>query len=228
MASRRALAAALGISVAGAHKAVLRGMPADNIEDARAWYRTNGRGKLHMAPKRPRAGLPQPPPAPAPAAPPQPEPPPEDTEISRRAEEAADEPVKTFTDSDNCREALREQHLLRKHAASQASRLSRSGDVEASRRWHQTHQQYFGRVATYEKMMRDILDRDGVTMQFAEAQRTFRTVLQDVRTLAAAMPAAMAAKVNPGDPILAQKLLEEWRDKTLFKILYEDKEPTAS
>jgi hypothetical protein len=41
------------------------------------------------------------------------------------------------------------------------------------------------------------------------------------------MPAALSAKVNPQDPVLAQKLLEEWRDKTLFKAIYENRNTTT-
>jgi len=203
----RALAAALGITGAGAHKCIKRGMPIDSIEAAQSWYQRNGRSRI--------ASQPRPAPSPTPV------------EISTENEdppepaEAVAEPVKTFTDTDSCREALNEQRQLRKHAAAQVARLHHSGDIEASRRWSQTHQQYSAKQLTYERQWRDLLERDRRTIQIEDADRTFRAVLQDVRTLAASMPAALSAKVNPQDPVLAQKLLEEWRDKTLFKAIYE-------
>jgi hypothetical protein len=80
----------------------------------------------------------------------------------------------------------------------------------------------------YERQLRDLMERDRKTMQIEDAERIFRSVLQDVRTIAAAMPAALAAKVNPQDPVLAQKLLEEWRDKTLFKVIYENREAATA
>jgi hypothetical protein len=211
----RALAAALGITGAGAHKCIKRGMPIESIEAAQSWYQRNGRTRITA---RPSAPLMEAAPAPAPDAP--------VAEIDSSPEPDAAEseppppPAKTFTDTDNCREALNEQRQLRKHAAAQVARLHHSGDIEASRRWAQTHQQYLAKQVLYERQLRDLMERDKHTMQVEDADRVFRAVLQDVRTLTASMPAALAAKVNPTDPHLAQKLLEEWRDKTLFKAIY--------
>jgi hypothetical protein len=217
----RALAAALGMSPNGTHKCIQRGMPIDSVEAAQAWRQRNGRSKL-TSPAKVTAAVAIASAITAPAQPPE-----VIDAMNRRAEEAVEEPVKQHTDTDNCREALNEQRQLRKHAAAQVARLHHSGDIEASRRWAQTHQQYLSKQVTYERQLRDLMERDRRTMQVEDAERTFRTVLQDVRTIAAAMPAALAAKVNPQDPVLAQKLLEEWRDKTLFKALYENKDPAA-
>lgn len=217
----RQLASALGMSPNGAHKCIQRGMPTDSIEAAQSWRQRNGRAKLTSPTKAIAAAAI----ASAITAPAQP---PEVIDaMNRRAEEAVEEPVKTFTDTDSCKEALNEQRQLRKHAAAQVARLHHSGDIEASRRWAQTHQQYSAKQLSYEKQWRDLMERDRRTMQVEDAERTFRNVLQDVRTIAAAMPAALAAKVNPQDPLLAQKLLEEWRDKTLFKAIYENKATAA-
>jgi len=217
----RKLAEALGITAAGAHKCIKRGMPKDSVEAAQSWYRTNGRSKHFSAAKISAAEAV----ASAITAPQQP---PEIIDaMNKRAEEAVEEPIKQHTDTDNCREALNEQRQLRKHAAAQVARLHHSGDIEASRRWAQTHQQYLSKQVQYERQLRDLMERDRRTMQVEDAERTFRSVLQDVRTIAAAMPAALAAKVNPQDPVLAQKLLEEWRDKTLFKAIYENRNTTS-
>jgi hypothetical protein len=216
----RQLASGLGLSVKGAHSSIKRGMPTDDMAAALAWRQKNGRGKL-TSPTQAIAAAAIVSAITAPAQPPE-----VIDAMNRRAEEAIEEPVKTFTDTDSCREALNEQRQLRKHAAAQVARLHHSGDIEASRRWSQTHQQYSAKQLTYERQWRDLLERDRRTIQIEDADRTFRAVLQDVRTLAASMPAALAAKVNPQDPVLAQKLLEEWRDKTLFKAIYADKTTT--
>ena len=210
----RALAAALGMSPNGAHKCIQRGMPTESIEAAESWRRRNGRSKL-TSPARAIAATAIVGAITAPAQPPE-----IIDEMNRRAEELVAEPVKQHTETDSCREALNEQRQLRKHAAAQVARLHHSGDIEASRRWAQTHQQYLAKQVAYERQIRDLMERDRSTMQVEDAERTFRAVLQDVRTLAASMPAALAAKVNPTDPHLAQRLLEEWRDKTLFKAIY--------
>jgi hypothetical protein len=218
----RKLAAALGMTAAGAHKCIKRGMPSESIEAAQSWYRTNGRSKHFSATKLTAAEAV----ASTITAPSQP--PEVIDEMNRRAEESIEEPVKQQTDTDNCREALNEQRQLRKHAAAQVARLHHAGEIEASRRWAQTHQQYLSKQASYEKQLRDLMERDRRTMQVEDAERVFRSVLQDVRTIASAMPAAMAAKVNPTDPVLAQKLLEEWRDKTLFKAIYENRDTATA
>ena len=210
----RALATALGMSPNGAHKCIQRGMPTESVEAAESWRRRNGRSKL-TSPARAIAATAIVGAITAPAQPPE-----VIDEMNRRAEELVAEPVKQHTETDSCREALNEQRQLRKHAAAQVARLHHSGDIEASRRWAQTHQQYLAKQVAYERQIRDLMERDRSTMQVEDAERTFRAVLQDVRTIAASMPAALAAKVNPQDPHLAQKLLEEWRDKTLFKAIY--------
>lgn len=213
----RQLASSLGLTPAGAHKCIKRGMPSVSIEAAQSWYRINGRSN-HFNPAKLTAADAV---ASTITAPPQS---PEVIEaMNRRAEEAIEEPLKQHSDTDNCREALNEQRQLRKHAAAQVARLHHAGETEASRRWAQTHQQYLAKQTVYEKQLRDLMERDRRTMQVEDADRIFRGVLQDVRTIASAMPAAMSAKVNPIDPVLAQKLLEEWRDKTLFKAIYENR-----
>lgn len=124
------------------------------------------------------------------------------------------------TDSESCREALKEARELRKFARMMVARCNNNGDMEMARRWTQTHQQLLSRQSVLENQFRNLLDRDGETISLSAADARFRAVLQDLKMLATSMPAALAAKVNPQDPMHAQKLLEEWRDKTLFKRLY--------
>jgi hypothetical protein len=173
-------------------------MPIDSIEAAQSWYQRNGRSRI--------ASQPRPAPSPTPV------------EISTENEEAPEpaepepvaEPTKTFTDTDNCREALNEQRQLRKHAAAQVARLHHSGDIEASRRWAQTHQQYIAKQVAYERQLRDLMERDGKTMQVEDAERTYRQVFSDLRQKLVAAPAALSAQLNPNDPIHAQGIMENW------------------
>jgi hypothetical protein len=200
----RALAASLGITGAGAHKCIKRGMPIDSIEAAQSWYQRNGRSRISSQPR--------------------PAPNPNSVESSTENEDAPEpaepepiaEPAKTFTDTDNCREALNEQRQLRKHAAAQVARLHHSGDIEASRRWAQTHQQYIAKQVAYERQLRDLMERDGKTMQVEDAERTFRQVFSDLRQKLVAAPAALSAQLNPNDPIHAQGIMENWI-RMLFK-----------
>jgi hypothetical protein len=200
----RALAAALGITGAGAHKCIKRGMPTDSVEAAQSWYQRNGRSRI--------ASQPRPAPNPTPVE--------SSTENESAPEPAEPEPVteptKTFTDTDNCREALNEQRQLRKHAAAQVARLHHSGDIEASRRWAQTHQQYIAKQVAYERQLRDLMERDGKTMQVEDAERTYRQVFSDLRQKLVAAPAALSAQLNPNDPIHAQGIMENWI-RMLFK-----------
>lgn len=220
----RQLADALDLSVAGAHKCVKRGMPKNSIAAALSWYKINGRINQHQDKRADIALEAANIVASAITAPAQKQK--DIEEMNRKVESTTEATVKQYNDHEHCREALNEQRQLRKHSAAQVARLHHSGDIEASRRWTQTHQQYFGRQAAYEKQVRDLMERDKITMRFEDAERAFREILQDVRTIATAMPSALAAKVNPQDPLLAQKLLEEWRDKTLFRSIHENKRPS--
>jgi len=173
-------------------------MPIDSIEAAQSWYQRNGRSRI--------ASQPRPAPSPTPVeSSTENEDPPEPAEP-----EPVAEPTKTFTDTDNCREALNEQRQLRKHAAAQVARLHHSGDIEASRRWAQTHQQYIAKQVAYERQLRDLMERDGKTMQVEDAERTYRQVFSDLRQKLVAAPAALSAQLNPNDPIHAQGIMENW------------------
>jgi hypothetical protein len=88
--------------------------------------------------------------------------------------------------------------------------LHHSGDIEASRRWAQTHQQYIAKQVAYERQLRDLMERDGKTMQVEDAERTYRQVFSDLRQKLVAAPAALSAQLNPNDPIHAQGIMENW------------------
>lgn len=91
-----------------------------------------------------------------------------------------------------------------------------------------THSQLSQRQSNYEKQLRDCMERDGLTLSYGEAERIFRTILQDIRIIAMAMPSALAVRVNPADQHHAQQLLTEWVQKTLFKAIYEKNTDTKN
>ncbi len=223
------------MSAPAVHKFKNKGMPVSSVEEAAAWYKRNvghrrkESAKLTTGLTEPLAGFSteatEPPHDSASEEPESPGASPGNSgatravEAVKRAEAVAAAEV-IPTDSESCREALKEARELRKFARQMVARCNQNGDMEMARRWTQTHQQLLARQAVLESQFRNLLDRDGETMPFSAAEARFRTVLQDLKMLAAAMPSALAAKVNPQDPLHAQKLLEEWRDKTLFKSLY--------
>ena len=90
------------------------------------------------------------------------------------------------------------------------------------------HQMLTSRQANLERQLRDILERDGVTVLYSEASGRFRKFLFTLKTICDAMPSALCAKVNPADRLLALRHLEEWRDKQLYKVLNNyDKQSTG-
>jgi hypothetical protein len=162
-----------------------------------------------------------------------PEPPPvESTEqeerTARRAEEVSTIEAEIVNGTQSCKEALQEARQLRKFAMAQAARWHQAQDAEQTRRWVMTHSQLSQRQSNYEKQLRDCMERDGLTLSYGEAERIFRTILQDIRIIAMAMPSALAVRVNPADQHHAQQLLTEWVQKTLFKAIYEKNTDTKN
>jgi hypothetical protein len=204
--SIRELAAALGMSANGAHKMIKRGMPKTSVEEALAWRKRNVNLKTGAPLEK--------------AMPSAPASIPSKDEQEHAEEVAASSEIPTARKS--CEDALRDAVTSRTLAKSMIVVSQRNGDYEAARRWMQTMQQLLHRQATLENQFRNLLERDGVTIQLPEAEARYRAVLLDIKTIVSAMPAALASKVNPQDPVLAQKALEEWRDKTLFKSIYEN------
>jgi hypothetical protein len=205
---------ALKMSAPAVHKHKNNGMPVTSIEEAVAWHKRNVGYRRAASPALREESEPD-----EPDDGEQAEAVPLKVSAVKKAEAVATAEA-IPTDSESCREALKEARELRKFARQMVARCNANGDNEMSRRWTQTHQQLLARQAVLENQFRNLLERDGETIAMAAAEARFRTVLQDLKMLATAMPAAMAGKVNPQDPLHAQKLLEEWRDKTLFKSLY--------
>jgi hypothetical protein len=79
-----------------------------------------------------------------------------------------------------------------------------------AQKWVQTLNAIVTRQQLLEERFRDIMERDGKTMSVEAAERTFRQVFSDLRQKLLAAPAALAAQLNPNDPIHSQKIMENW------------------
>jgi len=209
--TNRALGEALGISHAAVGKLKKRGMPSDSVDDAREWRRTR------LNPNR-RKNVPGEPVATTAL---------NNSSPSQEQVEQVSNETELQTDRKACREALQEAREMRRYARAMVGRSNQEGDPESARRWTTLHQQLLARQAPLEVRYRDLLARDRVTILYSEAEATFRNILQDIRVLSSSMPDALAAKVNPADPLHAKRILEEWRDKTLFKRIYGNQKPAS-
>ena len=201
--SQRAMAKAIGLTPGQVCKLAKKGMPMESPELAMAWRERHIGAHTAKQPSRP--AIPQ-------------DPGEEDAE-ARHVEELAELPFEKITNTDNCRQALQESRDARRFAWKKVKDLDAAGQLEDSRKWMQTHQQMLLRQSNLEEQFRNLIERDGVTISFPDAEARYRNFLNDIRVICMAMPAALAAKVNPSDPPHAQKILEEWRNDVLFKTL---------
>jgi hypothetical protein len=198
--THRAMAKAIGITPGQVCKLAKKGMPLDSSEAAAGWR------QRHIGSSASRSV------APVPAAPA------EDSE-AKHVEELADLPFEQITNTDNCRDALQESRDARRFAWKKVKDLDIGGQLEDSRKWLQTHQQMLLRQGNLEEQFRNLIERDGETISYRDAEARYRNFLNDIRVICMAMPSSLAAKVNPTDPTHAQKIIEEWRNDVLFKTL---------
>lgn len=201
--THRAMAKAIGLTPGQVCKLAKKGMPLDSAEAAASWRQRHIGSSASRAAARP-AG-----PSELPA---------EDTE-AKHVEELADLPFEQITNTDNCRDALQESRDARRFAWKKVKDLDVGGQLEDSRKWLQTHQQMLLRQGNLEEQFRNLIERDGETISYRDAEARYRNFLNDIRVICMAMPSSLAAKVNPTDPTHAQKIMEEWRNDVLFKTL---------
>ena len=133
----------------------------------------------------------------------------------------ADQPEDIVRGTEECRAALVAVRKVRKFCQDKAEACSARGDEGMSRQWVQTLQAVLARQAGLEDRFREILERDKTTISIAAAERTYRSVFQDVRQKLLAAPASLAARINPQDPPHAMAMLEEYLQKTVFREVYE-------
>jgi hypothetical protein len=195
-----------------------RGMPHD-LEGGSIWRQRNaarGGSRPATAPvTAPRVETPAPP-APAPQAPEEPE----DPDATKQAVELAERPEEIVVGERSCQETLKALRSSRQYCQSRIAACHNRGDEAMARQWVQTLQAIAARQTGMEDRLRDILERDAKTMSVEAAERTYRQVFTDLRQKLLAAPAALAAQLNPNDPIHAQGIMENWV-RLLFKETHE-------
>lgn len=194
--SIRKQAAHEGVSSTLIHRWRKRGMPAD-LEGGSIWR------KRHTARRTP---------APRPPAPPETA----DTE----ARELSERPEAIVIGEAACEETLLALRRAVRHCEAKVRACDADGNDQLGRQWTQTFQMLAARQTALEERLRDILERDGKTMSYDAAELTYRRVLTDIRQKLLSAPAALAAQLNPSDPLHAQSVMEGWL-KILFKSIYE-------
>jgi hypothetical protein len=198
--TQRAMAKELGLTSGQICKLAKKGMPMDSAELAASWRSRHIGGHTsrpvdHSAP------------------------PLEEDPEAKHVKELADLPFEEITNTENCRDALQESRDARRFAWKKVKDLDAAGQLEDSRKWMQTHQQMLLRQGNLEEQFRNLIERDGETISYRDADTRYRSFLNDIRVICMAMPSSLASKVNPTDPPHAQKIMEEWRNDVLFKTL---------
>jgi hypothetical protein len=128
-------------------------------------------------------------------------------------------------DADGIRDNLALLARLREASMKRYEGALSAGEDDNARRWGALLLALAQRGAETESKLRRLRAQDGETLTVDEAREVFGAVLRDIKNLITAMPAAMAAQVNPHDSAHAQRALEGWRD-AMFRTIYEaDKQP---
>jgi hypothetical protein len=197
-------------------------MPAD-LEGGSIWRQRNAaRGGSRPATASvavPRVETP-PEPKPAPQVPDETE----DPDATKQAVELAERPEEIVVGERSCQETLKALRSSRQYCQSRIAACHNRGDEAMARQWVQTLQAIAARQTGMEDRLRDILERDAKTMSVEAAERTYRQVFTDLRQKLLAAPAALAAQLNPNDPIHAQGIMENWV-RLLFKETHETNRP---
>jgi hypothetical protein len=204
-----------GVSPSLIHRWRKRGMPAD-LEGGTIWRQRNaarGGSRGVKAPAAPRK-------VEAPAAPERTPDDQEDAEATKLAVSLAERPEEIVVGERSCQETLKALRSSRQYCQSRIAACHNRGDEAMARQWVQTLQAIAARQTGMEDRLRDILERDAKTMSVEAAERTYRQVFTDLRQKLLAAPAALAAQLNPNDPIHAQGIMENWV-RLLFKETHE-------
>jgi hypothetical protein len=189
--TQAALAKELGITKQAVQKLARRGMPLTSPELARAWRARNTRSQV------------------SPPRPPTPE---------SIMETLDDEEGGGAQDADGIRDNLALLARLREAATERYESALAAGEDDNARKWGALLLALAQRGAETESKLRRIREQDGETLTFNEAREVLGKILAEIKVLISAMPAAMAAQVNPADSVHAQRALEGWRDSMFRKI----------
>ena len=200
-----------GVSPSLIHRWRKRGMPSD-LESGGIWRQRNaaraGR-RLAAGPSSTARNLPEQAMANAAEEP-------EDETATKQVVELAERPEEIVLGEKSCQETLRALRSSRQYCQSRIAACHNRGDEAMARQWVQTLQAIAARQTGMEDRLRDMLERDGKTMSVEAAEQTYRKVFADLRQKLLAAPAALAAQLNPQDPVHAQKIMENWV-QMLFK-----------
>ena len=134
----------------------------------------------------------------------------EDPKATKEAETLAEKPEEIIVGEQSCLDALKAVRSSRRYCESRITACHTRGDEAMAQKWVQTLNAIVTRQQLLEERFRDIMERDGKTMSVEAAERTFRQVFSDLRQKLLAAPAALAAQLNPNDPIHSQKIMENW------------------
>jgi hypothetical protein len=189
--TQAALAKELGITKQAVQKLARRGMPLTSPELARAWRARNTRSQV------------------TPPRPPTPE------SIMQALD---DEQGGGAQDADGITANLALLARLREAATERYESALAAGEDDNARKWGALLLALAQRGAETESKLRRLREQDGETLTFNEAREVLGKILAEIKVLISAMPAAMAAQVNPTDSIHAQRALEGWRDSMFRKI----------
>jgi hypothetical protein len=212
--SVRVVAHTLGISKSQAARLLASGMQQGTREQMEEWRRLNAKPRNIKRKPLPNLGA-----MPAGTTINQQEEP-EDPDATKQAVEIAERPEEIVIGERSCQETLKALRSSRQYCQSRIAACHKRGDEAMARQWVQTLNNIVSRQAAMEDRLRDILERDGKTMSIEAAERTYRQVFTDLRQKLLAAPAALAAQLNPNDPIHAQGIMENWV-RLLFKETHE-------
>jgi len=196
--SIRQLASALDLSVGQTFNLRKRGMPADPAA-ARAWRSANIIGPRTKV----RTKLP---------------------ELSRDLSAVKKHATSLPTAPDTLEQAEKifaELSAACETAQLRAEQLTGSPEAavdELGRRWSLVAADLLARKLTVVEKVQALRVQSAELVPYAEVRDQFVRFLQDVRRLAESMPAAVAMRANPSDPLLAQTALEEWLE-AYFRLL---------
>lgn len=188
-----------GVSSTLIHRWRKRGMPAD-LEAGNIWRKRNAPRRF-TASRHPTSST--------------------GTEAADlEARELAERPEEIVTGEASCKRTLESLRKAVIHCECKVAACDEAGDEAGGQSWARVFQMLAARQVALEERLRSILEQDKKTMSFEAAEHTFRRVLSDIRQKILAAPAALAAQLNPADPLHAQAVMEGWI-KALFKSIHQ-------
>jgi hypothetical protein len=180
--SQTAIAAALGISQPAISQLVRRGMPTHDIESAQAWHRRNVKPRQRRVHRTGKTTL--------------------ATIVAKTPDTVAAAATTATT-----LEELAELRAIARRGLADAQAVA---DDYSLRSWTLAQGKIIAQSAETEERLLAIAKDQGRLLTVVQAREAFGSVLMDLRKLLDAAPAALAAKVNPGDPDHSRAIIDDW------------------